>query len=112
MLRFCYDTTIPPTNNLADRDLRPNKTQQKISGRFTSDTVTRNHLASAATYPPLPNTATRCSALPARHPDAREVVGELRLRGDTMTTLRDTISCTHCPTLTPHRPHKGGMFTN
>lgn len=44
VLRFCYDTTIPPTNNLAERDLRPNKTQQKISGRLTSDTATRNRL--------------------------------------------------------------------
>jgi hypothetical protein len=44
VLRFCYDTTIPPTNNLAERDLRPNKTQQKISGRLTSDKATRNRL--------------------------------------------------------------------
>ena len=44
VLRFCYDTAIPPTNNLAERDLRPNKTQQKISGRLTSDTATRNRL--------------------------------------------------------------------
>ena len=44
VLRFCYDTAIPPTNNLAERDLRPNKTQQKISGRLTSDTATTNRL--------------------------------------------------------------------
>lgn len=45
VVRFCYDTTIlPATNNLAERDLRPNKTQQKISGRLTSDTATRNRL--------------------------------------------------------------------
>jgi hypothetical protein len=44
VLRFCYDTTIPPTNNLAERDLRPNKTQQKISGRLTSEKATRNRL--------------------------------------------------------------------
>jgi len=44
VLRFCYDTEIPPTNNLAERDLRPNKTQQKISGRLTSDTATGNRL--------------------------------------------------------------------
>ena len=42
--RFCYDTRIPPTNNLAERDLRPHKTQQKISGRLTSDTATTNRL--------------------------------------------------------------------
>lgn len=45
VLRFCYDTTIPATNNLAERDLRPHKTQQKISGRLTSDKATRNRLA-------------------------------------------------------------------
>ncbi len=44
VLRFCHDTTIPPTNNLAERDLRPDKTQQKISGRLTSDTATTNRL--------------------------------------------------------------------
>lgn len=44
VLRFCYDTAIPPTNNLAERDLRPNKTQQKISGRLTSEKATRNRL--------------------------------------------------------------------
>lgn len=44
VMRFCYDTTIPPTNNLAERDLRPDKTQQKISGRLTSDTATTNRL--------------------------------------------------------------------
>lgn len=44
VLRFCYDTTIPPTNNLAERDLRPTKTQQKISGRLTSDDATNNRL--------------------------------------------------------------------
>jgi transposase len=44
VLRFCYDTTIPATNNLAERDLRPTKTQQKIFGRLTSDDATSNRL--------------------------------------------------------------------
>jgi transposase len=44
VMRFCYDTAIPPTNNLAERDLRPDKTQQKISGRLTSDHATTNRL--------------------------------------------------------------------
>ena len=44
VVRFCYDTTIPPTNNLAERDLRPTKTQQKISGRLTSDDATNDRL--------------------------------------------------------------------
>ena len=33
VLRFLTDTAIPPTSNQAERDLRPSKTQQKISGR-------------------------------------------------------------------------------
>jgi transposase len=44
VVRFCYDTTIPATNNLAERDLRPTKTQQKISGRLTSHDVTEARL--------------------------------------------------------------------
>jgi hypothetical protein len=44
VLRFCYDTRIPPTNNLAERDLRPNKIQQNISGRLTSEKATSNRL--------------------------------------------------------------------
>jgi hypothetical protein len=43
-MRFCFDTTIPATNNQAERDLRPTKTQQKISGRLTSDDVTTARL--------------------------------------------------------------------
>jgi transposase len=45
ILRFSHDTRIPPTNNQAERDLRPHKTQQKISGRLTSETTTRDRLA-------------------------------------------------------------------
>jgi len=44
VLRFCSDTQVPPTNNLAERDLRPHKTQQKISGRLQSENVTRDRL--------------------------------------------------------------------
>jgi hypothetical protein len=44
VLRFCFDTRIWPTNNISERDLRPTKTQQKISGRLTSETVTQNRL--------------------------------------------------------------------
>jgi hypothetical protein len=40
VLRFVDDLRIPPTNNQAERDLRPSKTQQKISGRLQSETVT------------------------------------------------------------------------
>lgn len=44
VLRFTTDTRIWPTNNISERDLRPTKTQQKISGRLTSDTVTQDRL--------------------------------------------------------------------
>jgi hypothetical protein len=33
ILRFTTDLRIPPTSNQAERDLRPAKTQDKISGR-------------------------------------------------------------------------------
>jgi transposase len=34
VLRFTTDLRIPPTSNQAERDMRPAKTQQKISGRL------------------------------------------------------------------------------
>jgi transposase len=45
VLRFLSDLRIPPTSNGAERDLRPAKTQQKISGRLRSETTTRNRYA-------------------------------------------------------------------
>jgi hypothetical protein len=45
VLRFLTDTAIPPTSNQAERDLRPAKTQQKISGRLRSETTTRDRYA-------------------------------------------------------------------
>jgi hypothetical protein len=45
VLRFAYDLRIPPTSNQAERDLRPAKTQQKISGRLRSEQVTRHRYA-------------------------------------------------------------------
>jgi transposase len=45
VLRFTTDLRIPPTSNQAERDLRPSKTQQKISGRLRSETATRNRYA-------------------------------------------------------------------
>jgi transposase len=44
VLRFCYDTRIWPTNNTSERGVRPLKTQQKISGRLTSEDVTQARL--------------------------------------------------------------------
>jgi transposase len=45
VLRFLTDTTIPPTSNQAERDVRPAKTQQKISGRLRSEETTRDRYA-------------------------------------------------------------------
>jgi len=36
VLCFAHDLRVPPTSNQAERDLRPSKIQQKISGRLTS----------------------------------------------------------------------------
>ena len=44
VLRFSLDTRIWPTNNISERDLRPTKTQQKISGRLTSEDITQDRL--------------------------------------------------------------------
>jgi len=45
VLRFLTDLRIPPTSNQAERDLRPAKTQQKISGRLRSEARTRDRYA-------------------------------------------------------------------
>ena len=42
VLRFTTDLRIPATSNQAERDLRPSKIQQKISGRLTSEDRTRD----------------------------------------------------------------------
>jgi hypothetical protein len=45
VLRFLGDLRILPTFNQAERDLRPAKTQQKISGRLRSETAARHRYA-------------------------------------------------------------------
>ena len=63
VLRFLTDTAIPPTSNQAERDLRPSKTQQKISGLWNS--ARRKPPAtgtpSADTPPPPPSTGSPSS---------------------------------------------------
>ena len=44
VLRFTTDTRIWPTNNISERGVRPTKTQQKISGRLTSEDATQDRL--------------------------------------------------------------------
>jgi hypothetical protein len=44
VLRYARDLRVPFTNNLAERDLRPWKTVQKISGRLQSSTATKHRL--------------------------------------------------------------------
>lgn len=45
VLRFLSDLRVPPTSNQAERDLRPAKTQQKISGRLRSEKAARDRYA-------------------------------------------------------------------
>jgi transposase len=67
--RFCYDTAVWPTNNISERDLRPAKTQQKVSGRLTSEDITQDRL------------------------DTRSYIDTARKCGiNAMTALRDAIS--------------------
>ena len=44
VLRFTADTAIWPTNNISERGVRPTKTQQKVSGRLTSEDTTQDRL--------------------------------------------------------------------
>lgn len=44
VLRFTADTMTWPTNNISERGIRPNKTQQNISGRLTSEDTTQDRL--------------------------------------------------------------------
>jgi transposase len=44
VLRFTTSTRIWPTNNISERGVRPTKTQQKISGRLTSEDTTQDRL--------------------------------------------------------------------
>ena len=44
VLLFATDTRIWPTNNISERGVRPTKTQQKISGRLTSEDATQDRL--------------------------------------------------------------------
>jgi transposase len=69
VLRFCRDTRIWPTNNISERGVRPLKTQQKISGRLTSDKITQDRL------------------------DIRSYIDTARKHGqDVMTVLRSAIT--------------------
>jgi hypothetical protein len=58
VLRFAHDLNVPPTSNQAERDLRPSKIQQKISGRLTASPAPKTATPSSATSPPPPNTAS------------------------------------------------------
>jgi len=44
VLRFLTGTAIPPTSNQAERDLRPSKTQQKISGHYNLSISTSDQM--------------------------------------------------------------------
>jgi hypothetical protein len=42
VLRFLSDPAVPPTSNIAERELRPSKIQQNISGRLRSEQRTQD----------------------------------------------------------------------
>jgi transposase len=44
VLRFTTDTRVWPTNNISERAIRPIKTEQKISGRLTSQDAAQHRL--------------------------------------------------------------------
>jgi len=58
VLRFATDTNVWPTNNISRARRPPLKTQQKISGRLTSDDVTQDRLDIAGTSTPPASTAS------------------------------------------------------
>ena len=66
VLRFLTDTAIPPTSNQAERDLRPAKTQQKISGRLRSEKTTRDRYVHRGYCSTAASTATRLHGHPRR----------------------------------------------
>ena len=75
VLRFTTDTSVWPTNNISESGLRPNKTQQKISGRLTSDDTTQDRLDIRSYIDTARNTArtsspscTPCSPAAPGHP--------------------------------------------
>ncbi|MER6943971.1 transposase [Nonomuraea sp. NPDC000554] len=65
VLRFAHDLRIPPTNNQAERDLRPAEARQKISGRLRFEQHTRLGTPSTNTCPPR-STRPRRHYRPAR----------------------------------------------
>ena len=69
VLLFATDTRIWPTNNISERGLRPTKTQQKISGRLTSEIITQDRL------------------------DIRSYIDTMRKHGvDVLTGIRDALT--------------------
>jgi transposase len=58
VLRFAHDLNVPPTSNQAERDLRPAKVQQNISGRLTSEKRTQDRYTIRGYLSTATNTAS------------------------------------------------------
>ena len=104
VLRFTTDTGVWPTNNISESGLRPNKTQQKVSGRLPSDDTTQDRLDIRSYIDSTRNTdatsstcCTPCSPATPGHP-------RYPARPDPRTALPGTPHTQH---ITHHPRHMG-----
>jgi len=88
VLRFTTDTQIWPTNNISEHGVRPNKTQQKISGRLTSEDATQDRL-DIRSYIDTARKHGR-NIITVLHGRAASRVGPRRRPGSADRVLRDT----------------------
>jgi hypothetical protein len=100
--RFCFDARVWPTNNISERDLRPAKTQQKISGRLTSQDVTRDRLDIRSYI----DTARQCgiNAMTALRGALAVIRGGLRRRPVAAATRSARTAAAPSPPGPPGRP--------
>ena len=85
VLRFTTDTRIWPTNNISERGVRPAKTQQKISGRLTSEETTQDRLDIRSYIDTGPQARPRRPHRPAQ-PVHRKPLAAARARGQPAIT--------------------------